>query len=169
MKTREICFTALAIAMCSIFKLVFNFIPNVQPVTTCLILLAMFVSLRVSLLTGFGTILLTSLLTSIGSWTIFQIIGWAIISLIACKLKNFYPALIWSIVGAFVYGFVNTVSMVPYVGWIGLPVAWVGGLSFDLLHAVGNAVFMVLLFKLAQNTQPKMQKWLSTGQAIRHS
>lgn len=166
MKTREICFTGLAIAVCSILKLVFNFIPNVQPVTTMLILLAMFVSFRMSLFTGLGTILITSLLTSIGSWTIFQILGWAVISLVACKLKGFYPALIWSIVGAFVYGFINTISMVPFVGWVGLPVAWVGGLSFDLLHAVGNAVFMILLFKLAQKLQPKLQNWLSTGTNI---
>lgn len=142
-------FVALVTAAAIVGRLLFAGVPNVQPATALVLLLAACVSPIIGAIAGMLVVVLTSLFLGSGPFVLFQIIAYAAISLF-CVFPGMKSRVLLSVYGAmagFLYGWISNLGFLIFTGFS--PEAFVtllltGGV-FDLLHGVSNAVFIWML------------------------
>jgi energy-coupling factor transport system substrate-specific component len=150
--TYKLTLLALLAALAVVGRFIFSFLPNVQPVTSiiiiCGIVLGPIAAIFLTLLTTF----LSNMLLGMGIWTIWQVVSWSIIGLISgllgkAKFKMSMPILIiYAIFCGYFYGLIISLTTYQITGKF-LPY-YLMGLPFDTYHAIGNAVFMLLLYPI---------------------
>ena len=145
------------VAVGSIGRIVFGFIPNVQPVTVIVVLMGFCYNPESGFLTGALSALISNMVMGQGPWTLWQMLAWGLIGLIAGllgkikPLKNIYCASIYSILSAFIFSIITDFWTVMTLG-DGMTLAsalsvFGAGLLFNIPHAVFNGALCVLLFK----------------------
>lgn len=152
MNTYKLTLLALLAALGVIGRWVLLFIPNVQPVTSIIIIAGLMMGPLAALVLALLTTFLSNMLLGMGIWTVWQIISWGIIGIIsgllgkAFKKIPFYILIIFSIFCGYLYGFI--ISLTTYqISGLFWPY-YLAGLPFDTYHAIGNAAFMILLYPM---------------------
>lgn len=138
---RDSCFVALMTAACVVGRTVFQFIPNVQPITTIFIL----VSLKKGFLRSFLIVLLTIITTNIymgmGPWTLTQIFAYSVIIILSCGLSRIpwfdqhrLPKLAFALVTGYLFGFLTACGDTLIYGITAFWPYYLQGIYFDSLH-----------------------------------
>lgn len=151
--TRRIAFLAVMTALCVVGRFLFQFIPNVQPVTTIVIFLTLTYGVSTGLIVAILSMLITNLFMGMGIWTLAQLGAYAAVVVLTAllgKLPVVQHKLLWQTGLAagmgFVYGFFVSILQAPLLGGLWPAIAyWLSGLSFDALHAGGNLILYPLL------------------------
>lgn len=143
----------------SIGRLIFAFIPQVQPVTVIVILTGYYLGSSYGFICGSLVAVISNITLGQGPWTPFQMLGWGLIAFIAGlfpKFKNVKLNMlilcIYSFLAAFIFSIITDFLTISYLGNAlsiksALPV-FVAGLLFNISHAIGNLIFMFFLFPL---------------------
>lgn len=150
---RRIAYLALLSAACVVGRLLFTFIPNVQPMTAILLALTLLLSLPEALLVMGVSLVITNLYLGFGIWTVGQALSYLGILLtfsLFSRLprlgsKLWFQTLIAALMG-FLYGFLYSVFNYFLYGMSVFWPYWLQGLPFDALHAGGNLLFYLLLY-----------------------
>lgn len=152
---RDICFIALLTAACVVGRTSFQFIPNVQPITTIFIM--------VSLNKGFGrgfllavlTIITTNIYMGMGPWTLTQLFAYGTIVLLSSLLgripsfqRHKSLQLIFAFGAGFLFGFLTACGDVLIYGISAFWPYYLQGVYFELLHGTGNFIFYLLLMPI---------------------
>ena len=149
---RRIALLAILTALIYIGRPVFQFLPNVQPMTTILIILTLHMGISNGLIVATLSLILTNMLMGMGPWTFAQLFTFAVIIIFTgLVMKPIYRKntkwlfVIFSFLAGIIYGFV--ISLVEYkvYGMTNFWVYYAAGISFDFAHAVGNAGFYLIL------------------------
>lgn len=165
MNTYKLTLIALLASLAVVGRFAFTNIPNVQPVTTILIISGFFLGPVAAIVLALLTTYLSNLLLGMGIWTIWQMVAWAFIGALSgwlgiIKFKRPIFFLVpFSILTGYLYGFVVSLTtftvsgkFVPY---------YLAGLPFDTYHAVGNGIFMIILFPVISRIFIRYkQQWL---------
>lgn len=155
---RRIAYLALMTSACVVGRMLFTFLPNVQPMTAILLIMTLALSLPEALLIMTLSLIITNLFLGFGIWTVGQLMSYGVI-LLLFWLSSRIPLIgnkLWFQTGmaalmGFVYGFTYAIFNYFLLGMHVFWAYWVSGLSFDALHAIGNFGFYLLLspiFKL---------------------
>ncbi|CCF13269.1 putative membrane protein [Brevibacillus laterosporus GI-9] len=152
---RGITLLAILAALSVAGRIALSSIPNVQPVTTFVILMTILMGLRYGLLLAIIVMILSNMVLGIGIWIIPQIIAYCIIVVVTGifirpvfpKLSLFVMAIYAGFTGM-LYGFVNSLCQVPLYGSTYFLVYYLAGVPYDTMHAIGNFVFYVVLTPL---------------------
>ena len=126
-------------------------LPNVQPLTVAALLVGAHLGARRGVAFAILATLLSNLLISHGWWTPFQAAGWAIVAVIGARAKlvqngqlQLQRLALASVASAVVFGFVSTLSLVTSAMTPSSFIVLLGqGLPFDVVHALGNLVFVI--------------------------
>ena len=126
-------------------------LPNVQPVTVAALLVGAHLGARRGVAFAILATLLSNLLISHGWWTLFQAAGWAIVAVIGARAKlvqngqlQLQRLALASVASAVVFSFVSTLSLVTSAMTPSSFIVLLGqGLPFDVVHALGNLVFVI--------------------------
>ncbi|SEA60198.1 energy-coupling factor transport system substrate-specific component [Thalassobacillus cyri] len=149
MNTYKITLIALLASLAVVGRYAFAFLPNVQPVTAIIIIAGFWLGPLFAVILALLTTFLSNVFLGMGIWTVWQVIAWAVIGLMSGLIGRYWsniPLLFLSAFGAFsglFYGFVLSVTMYKYSG--SFLAYYLAGLPFDIYHAAGNAIFIVLL------------------------
>ncbi|MDT2595528.1 hypothetical protein P7D52_02990 [Enterococcus dongliensis] len=145
---------ALLTAVCVVGRLLTSLIPNVQPITAILLIVTLNIGVLPALLIGSLSIVITNLYLGMGIWTIAQIFSFAIIILLMGALKKWTPLksfLLGEVVVSFLlsllYGLLVSLMLAPFWGIKQFLPYYLAGVSFDVMHGIGTAVFYMLLNK----------------------
>lgn len=151
MNIYKITLIAILATLAVVGRVVFAYIPNVQPVTSVVILGGYFLGPIAGITLAIVVTFLSNIVLGTGIWTIWQIISWGLIGLmsgiIGKYVKNMptYLIIILAIFSGYFYGFI--LSLVNYqISGQGFFAYYLAGLPFDTSHAIGNALFMIALF-----------------------
>lgn len=152
MNTYKITIIALLAAMAIAGRYIFQFIPNVQPVTAIIIICGIILGPLSAFLLTIVTTFLSNILLGMGIWTIWQIVSWGIIGIFIGWISKIfrsipiYMIVLYAFVSGYFYGFVMSLTSYQISGhfWP----YYLAGLPFDTSHAIGNAVFILLLFPI---------------------
>ncbi|MBP1969639.1 energy-coupling factor transport system substrate-specific component [Virgibacillus natechei] len=152
MNTYKLTLLALLAALAVVGRSVFAFLPSVQPVTSIIIICGLFLGPMAAILLAFLTTFLSNMLLGMGVWTIWQVVSWAIIGLLSGLIGKIpiklpiWTIVIYAIFSGYLYGFIVSVTTYQITGhfWP----YYIAGLPFDTNHAIGNAVFIILLFPI---------------------
>lgn len=125
------------------------FLPNIEPVSTLIILYTL-THKKYTFYIIYVFVLLEGILYGFGIWWVSYLYIWSILSLIVLALQKIDSALIWAVIsGAFGLSF-GALTAIPYLisGGIGAAFAyWTNGIPYDILHCCGNFVLTLILYK----------------------
>ncbi|SFD51045.1 energy-coupling factor transport system substrate-specific component [Lentibacillus persicus] len=152
MNTYKLTLLALLAALAVVGRSLFTFLPNVQPVTSLVIICGVLLGPVAAAFLGLLTTFLSNMLLGMGIWTIWQVIAWVLIGIMSGLLgkcfKNFsvYGMVMFSVFSGYLYGFIISLTTYSIAGkfWP----YYVAGLPFDTYHAIGNAVFIIFLYPI---------------------
>ena len=140
----------------SIGRIIFGFIPNVQPVTVIVILMGMCYNPESGFLTGALSALVSNMVMGQGPWTLWQILAWGTIGLLAGlfgkikPLKTVWFAVPFSVFSAFLFSMITDTWTVLTLGegmTLGGALSVFGaGLLFNIPHAIFNGALCAMLF-----------------------
>ena len=166
---RKITLIALLSTLAYVGRLLFSWIPNVQPVTVILLIITLEMGLAEGILTASLSMILSNIFLGMGPWTLHQIASFAIVILIFSCLKPFWrqtwkqPLLklafftIMAGLTGYLYGFVISILSVYFYHIPKFWVYYIQGLPFDTLHALGNIGFWMILSPLLPSIIQKYQ------------
>lgn len=147
---------AIMTAFATVGRLMFSvpFLANIQPMTALLILITLNIGVIDGLVVAALSMLLTNMMLGMGPWTILQIIAFGVVILLTGILKYIYRFgtimnrivfMVWALLAGFIYGFIVTFLSYHLYGMSNFLVYYINGLPFDVLHAVGNVGFFLIL------------------------
>lgn len=130
----------------------FAFLPNVQPVTAIIIICGLFLGPVSAIILAILTTFLSNMLLGMGIWSVWQVISWGIIGLLSGLLGMIprkipiFLIVLFAIFSGYFYGFIISLTTYQVTGhfWP----YYLAGLPFDTNHAIGNAIFIVLLYPI---------------------
>lgn len=161
---KSIVILAMIASLTVVGRIMFSFIPNVQPVTTVIIIVTLVMGLKYGFVLVILSILLSNLILGMGLWTIPQIIGYMAITLLTGfvirPLFERISHITLSVYAAFtglLYGFIMSLWQAPIYGMKYFWFYYIAGLPFDIYHAIGNLGFY---FILAPTLIPLLNKLL---------
>lgn len=125
------------------------FLPNIEPVTTLIILYTLTYKKHVfSVIYTF--VLLEGIVHGFGIWWMSYLYIWSILALIVLALQKIDSVILWAVIsGAFGLSF-GALCAIPYLisGGPGAAFAyWTNGIPYDILHCAGNFVLTLVLYK----------------------
>lgn len=151
-------------AMTFAAKYVMSFLPNIEPVSLMVMLFAVVFGWK-WVYPVYLYVMLEILFYGISLWNINYLYIWAVLAVAAHFLRNMRSPLGWALLsGTFGLLFGALCGIVDvFIGGFGYAVAkWVSGIPFDLMHAGGNFVIALLLFrplrKLLETQYGKMKR-----------
>ena len=130
-------------------KYVMSFLPNIEPVSLCVMLYAVVFGRKwvypVYLYVG-----LEILFYGLGIWNLNYLYTWAILAVIAGFLGDMEGSLSWAMLsGVFGLAFGALCGIVDvFIGGFPYAVAkWISGIPFDISHCAGNFIMALVLFR----------------------
>ncbi|WP_188634045.1 ECF transporter S component [Lentibacillus kapialis] len=152
MNTYKLTLLALLASLAVVGRSVFAFLPNIQPVTSLIIICGLLLGPAAAILLALLTTFLSNMVLGMGIWTVWQVVSWALIGIISGCMGRYsqripvYIIAIFSVFSGFLYGFIISLTTYSITGafWP----YYLAGLPFDMYHAIGNAVFIILLYPI---------------------
>lgn len=133
-------------------RLLFQSIPNVQPLTTIIIICTLVFGFYFGSTVAILSIMISNLFLGMGVWTIAQIVAFLSICGITFLLKpllNKLPLIILALYAGIMgywFGFIISVVQAPFFGIQKFWIYYLQGIPFDTFHAVGNFIFFLILY-----------------------
>lgn len=145
-----------------------SFLPNIEVVSTLIILYTLTYKRRVfPVILTF--VLLEGIIFGFGIWWISYLYVWNILALIVLALQKMDSAILWAVVsGAFGLLF-GALCAIPYLvtGDPGAAFAyWSAGIPYDILHCGGNFVLTLVLYRPLLHLLKYLQTALQQNQEI---
>ncbi len=146
----------ILVALGSVGRIVFAFIPQVQPTTVIVIIAGAALGSTDGFMAGALCALVSNFILGQGPWTPFQMIAWGLVGALAgliskIKYGGSLPVMvIYSAVAAFMYSILMDMYTVMTF-WEGMTLEYAltifsAGIVFNVSHMIGNVIFMLILF-----------------------
>jgi energy-coupling factor transport system substrate-specific component len=151
-RSRELSLVAALAAAAAGGRVLFAFIPNVQPVTIIVAVTGATLGARGGIAAGGAAALLSNTVLGQGPWTAWQMIGWGLVGATAAPLgrllRNRWALATFGIVWGFLFDWLMDVwawsSLGPSADLHSFVALAATGLPFDIAHATGNAIIAVI-------------------------
>lgn len=154
---RDILPIVIMCVIASIGRVIFSFLPAVQPVTAIVIIMGVCFGAQTGFVTGSLCALISNIFIGHGPWTPWQMLAWGLIGIIAAGISKFrigrstFILVIYSILAGFLYSLIMdiwTISTLSEGLNTSIVLTTFGlGLIYNIGHAIGNAIFIIILYK----------------------
>ena len=160
---RELVLFGVLGAMTFALKFVMAALPNIEPVTLCLLVYGTVFGYK-ALYPCYIYVVLEILFFGFGPWNFCYLYIWVIPVILGISLRQTKQSLVWAMVSA-VYGllFGALCGIVDvFIGGPGYAVAkWISGIPFDIAHCLGNFAMALILFNPLRELLDRL--WHKTG------
>ena len=136
-------------ALMFVLKMAMAQLPNIEPVSLMVMLLAVCFGWR-GLYAVYLYVFLEFAIWGFGLWNVAYLYVWLVLFAAARLLQSVETPLVWAALsGCFVLLFGGLCAAVYWVvgGWAFAVSWWVSGIPMDLFHGVGNFVMALVLFQ----------------------
>ena len=165
MDIRHLTLFAVLGAMMFAGKMVMAHIPNVEPVSLLVMLLAVCCGWK-GLYAVAVYVLLEIMVWGVNMWALSYLYVWILLFAAARLLRKMESALSWAVLsGAFGLGF-GALCAIPYWvvgGWASAVSWWVSGIPWDVVHGIGNFVMALFLFVPLRKGMAELCKGIGLG------
>lgn len=156
-KTKDIAYIALMIALIEVCKSALLFLPNIELTSFWIIMLMLYYGRKTYLVIP-AFILVEGCLYGFGLWWLMYLYAWPLLALITWIFRKQDSVIFWSVVSSvfglsfgflcsFPYFFIGLSSGGVKSGFVTQFTWWVAGIPWDIVHGVGNFVIMFVLYK----------------------
>mgnify|MGYP001046467928 CR=1 FL=1 len=145
----SMCVMAMMGVLLTAGKEVMAFLPNFEPVTLLIVLFTLsFGPVAMGAVCVF--LLLEGLLDGFGSWWVMYLYIWPLLAALTWVFRRMDKAWQWAVFAGLYglcFGTLCSLTYLP-VGGVRMMFAWIiSGLPFDFMHAGGNFLLMLLLYR----------------------
>ncbi|THE15044.1 ECF transporter S component [Bacillus timonensis] len=150
LSVKNLTFLSMLIALSVVGRIMFTFLPNVQPTTAIIIIASLFLGPIYGVVVAVLSSVLSNLVMGMGLWTVGQIIAWGTIGLMSGSLRKYRDRIpvmmlaIYAVICGFLYGLIISIPLYLFSGKFFA--YYLAGLPFDMSHAIGNGVFFLILY-----------------------
>lgn len=154
---KDILPVVVMVAVASAGRVLFNFLPQIQPVTAIVIIMGIYCGGWTGFLTGSLSALASNLFLGQGPWTPFQMLAWGLVGVLAAVLakapvsRKIGVVCVYGFLAGFLYGIITDLWTLMAVGeslsWALVLTVYTAQVPFNLLHGVGNVIFLLLLYR----------------------
>ncbi len=151
---RDITLLASLTAVAVVGRVIFAAFPSMQPTSFIIIIAAIIFGPQVAMLIGAISPLVSNMFMGQGPWTPWQMLGWALMGLVAgvlfhkMKVQSQLAKVIFGIISGFVFGVcMDLWFVVAYLQPLNKEAILLGlgaGILFNVIHGVNNGVLMAL-------------------------
>ena len=160
LNVRELVLFGVLGALTFSMKLVMAALPNIEPVTLCLLVYGAVFGYK-ALYPCYIYVTMEILYFGLGTWNICYLYLWAIPVVLGAVLRDAKPSLIWALISA-VFGllFGALCGIVDaFIGGAAYAVAkWASGIPFDIAHCAGNFFMALVLFRPLRQLMEKQYR-----------
>ena len=150
MNTYKLTLLAIFATVAVIGRSVLVFIPNVQPVTAIIIITGILLGPGAAVILSILVTFISNMILGMGIWTVWQIVSWGTIGILSgfigkyCKNISTIYLILFGVFSGYLYGFIISLTTYQVTGkfWP----YYILGLPFDTYHAIGNGVFILLMY-----------------------
>lgn len=153
-KVKEIALISILAAVNIASRIYLQFLPNIKPVTSIIIISVMLFGLAFGVKLAVVTTIVSNLFLGMGTWTFFQILAWLTICLItdifvgtfrkAGKEPNLIIMSMFAFFMGYIFGIIVSLEQLMLGGPTLYIVYYLSGLLFDTFHAIGNFAFYLI-------------------------
>lgn len=125
-----------------------SFLPNIEPVSTLVILYTLTYKKRVFPII-YTFVLLEGILFGFGIWWISYLYIWTILALIVLAFRKMDLAVFWAVISGSFGLLFGALCAIPYLisGGPGAAFAyWTAGIPYDIVHCLGNFTLTLVLY-----------------------
>ncbi|QVK21644.1 hypothetical protein KHQ82_04785 [Mycoplasmatota bacterium] len=160
---REIVLISTLSILITVGKLTLASIPNIEVVSFLFITYAVVVGFKRTMLISIVFTTTEILIWGFGIWTFGYYMFWPLLVVIASVLDTKIKRTIgWAIVSGLFglsFGLLFAIYSAPLTG-VNVFAYWMSGISFDVIHMIGNFVVMLVLFNPIKSVlERQIQKW----------
>lgn len=148
-KILEICLIPLMATIIFVSKVVFQALPNIEPVSFLIITFSLSFKMRLVLPAIYIYVFLEIATQPSGLWVYGYLYIWALLCFFTYLFKKIKSVHFWSLVSALfglLFGLLYTFPTFLTSGWSFGISWWLSGLFFDVLHFFGNFAIMRWLY-----------------------
>ena len=164
---RDIALIGAMVAVIEVCKMVMAPLPNIELTSFWVILFTLFFGWKMLFVIPVF-ILIEGCVYGFGLWWMMYLYAWPLLALFAYINRKKEPLLFWSLTSATFGLLFGAMCAIPYffIGWVdggiavGLRTAftwWVAGIPWDITHAIGNFVLMLVLFRPMRRIMEKIR------------
>lgn len=149
MNTYKLTLIAMLTSLAVAGRMALANLPNIQPVTAIIIIAGFWLGPSAGILIALLTTIVSNMLLGMGFWTIWQIVAWSLIGIIAGIIGKYWSKLpawglsIYGFISGLLYGVILSLTMraagQPFWAY------YLAGLPMDINHAISNTVFILVL------------------------
>ncbi len=149
MRIKDIALIGIMSAILVAVQVALGFLPNIELVSLLIIVYTLVFG-RKALYIIYVFVAIEGMIYGVGLWWINYLYIWTILFVIVMLLRKQHYTYIWAIVSGF-YGLLfGALCAIPniFISGFGSAVSyWIAGIPYDILHAAGNFVVCLLLFR----------------------
>lgn len=157
---RELILFGILGAMIFAMKMVMAALPNIEPVSLCLLVFGAVFGYK-ALYPVFVYVTLEILCFGLGIWNVYYLYVWPLLVLIAIFLRDMQQPLAWALVSGvygLLFGALCGIADI-FIGGFGFAISkWASGIPFDIAHCVGNFCIALVLFKPLRELVEKLYR-----------
>lgn len=150
---RELTTMALMAAMMIAGQLCMAFLPNIEPVSLLIIACTTVYGIR-ALMPVYVFVMVEGLIYGFSIWYICYLYIWAILVfavLLLRRINGRLPMALLSGMFGLMFGALSEIPFIFLIGFKASIAAWISGIPFDILHAVGNFTLAFLFLPTCTN------------------
>jgi len=151
--SKEISLIAVLSGVSAVSRIPFAAIPSIQPCTYIIICTGYVFGPTAGFMVGATTALVSNIFLGHGPWTIFQMFAWGMVGVTASFLQKLnvkrFGLVVFGVIWGYLFGWIMNLwywilYIYPHTIYtFGFTIF--SGIWFDTLHALGNAVFLLIL------------------------
>lgn len=157
---RELVTLSLLGALLFVVQVVLGFLPNIELVSLLVILYTRVYGWK-ALYPVYLFVALEGFFYGITTWFIHYLYIWAILVFVTRVLRRVEIPAVWTLLNTsfgFLFGPLCAVAYLFMGGPSAAVAYWISGIPFDLLHAVGNCITAIVLYKPLHHLLLRLQK-----------
>ncbi len=158
-KARDIMPIIIVCATACVGRIIFSFIPQIQPVTAIVIITGYCYGISTGFMTGALCAIISNMFLGQGPWTIWQMLAWGTIGAIAGIIPIIHQKYIllsslclYAFLSGFLFSIITDIWTVMSLGgsmnFSSVLGVFITGILFNIGHSIGNVIFILLLFPL---------------------
>lgn len=160
LKVREMTLFSVLGALTFAAKYVMAFLPNIEPVSLCVMLFAVIFGIK-ALYPIYLYVLLELLFYGLGTWNAMYLYIWPVLGIAAYSLRKMEHPLGWAILSGS-FGLLFGALCMPVDMLIGgfayAAAKWISGIPFDIAHCIGNFIISLVLFNPMRKLMTRLYK-----------
>jgi energy-coupling factor transport system substrate-specific component len=151
-RSKELALVAALASAAAAGRVLFAFVPNVQPVTMIVAVTGVALGARAGIAAGATAALVSNIFLGQGPWTAWQMVGWALVGAAAAGagpvLRNRWALAAFGLVAGFLFDWLMDIwawsALGPAADLTSYTALVASGIWFDAAHAAGNVALALL-------------------------